>query len=62
LYNLSDSILDSVQQPVGHLTTYWSHKNTIADDSCNGIEQDPVKAIYSLTGDPIVLHENPDMW
>ncbi len=63
LYYLSDSILESVQQSVGNLTTYWSHKNTFADGSCNGIGQDPVRAIYSpRSGDPIVLHEIPDLW
>jgi hypothetical protein len=29
LYYLTNSILESVQQSVGNLTTYWSHKNTL---------------------------------
>jgi hypothetical protein len=61
---LSNLILEAIQKSVGHLTTSWSHKNTLAEGSCNGIDG----TIYSVGAecnrkhDVNVPHEIPDMW
>ena len=62
LYYLTDSILESVQQSVGNLTTYWSHKNTFAEGSCNGVGLHPLREKYIPNSGEPVLHESPDLW
>jgi hypothetical protein len=62
LFNLT---LKEIQKSVGHLTTSWSHENTLAEGSCLGIDSK-----NSLVGPPdvssqndvIVPHDIPDMW
>jgi hypothetical protein len=62
LYYLTDSILETVQQSVGNFTTYWSHKNTFAEGSCNSVGLHPLRAKYSPNSGEPVLHESPDLW
>jgi hypothetical protein len=62
---LSNLTLKEIQKSVGHLTTSWTHDNTLAEGSCHGI--DGKKSLVrpsdvSFQNDVTVPHEISDMW
>ncbi len=62
---LSNLTLKEIQKSVGHLTTSWSHDNTLAEGSCLGIDGKNSlvgPSDVSFQNDVIVPHEIPDMW
>ena len=60
---LSNLTLKEIQKSVGHLTTSWSHDNTLAEGSCLGI--DGKKYLVgppdvSFQNDVVVPHDIPN--